>query len=495
MVNLVLVLPLLVPFFTGTLCLLSLGNRRAQRWLAAGGALSLVAASSALLYVVATRGICAAGLGNWPPPFGIAIVADSFSAILVLVSAIMTFAVIIYSRAGIDSHRVGLGYYPLLFFLLLGVNGSFLTGDLFNLYVWFEVMLIASFVLMVLGGEREQIEGAVKYVTLNLVASVIFLSASGILYGKVKTLNLADLSRLLYGIEEAPVITGLALLFITSFGIKAALFPLYFWLPASYHTPPIAITTLFAALLTKVGVYAIARVSILVFHESAVVQQVLLVIAALTMISGVLGAVAQYDIRRLLSFHIISQIGYLIMGIAIGTTATLAAMIYFMVHVIFAKSALFIVAGILHSRYGTFNLRNLGGAYGRRTVLAAGFLIPALSLAGMPPLSGFVGKFALVRGGLESEHYWMVAIALGVSVLTLFSMIKIWNEAFWKPAPADREELPAISPAMYLPLAGLGGVMILMGLAAEPVYLFAEAAAAQLLNRAGYIEAVLGVRP
>jgi multicomponent Na+:H+ antiporter subunit D len=493
----VLVLPIIAPFFCGVLCLLALHDKRLQRLLALCGGIIQFVSGILLLLQVWTTGICAVTLGGWPAPFGITIAADLFSAIMISVSGAMTLAVVVYSRVDMDAHRVGMGYYPLIFFLLMGVDGAFLAGDIFNLYVWFEVMLISSFVLLVLGGERAQIEGAVKYVTLNLFASIIFLSATGILYGKAKTLNFAQLADLFSGLENQPMIAGLALLFLTSFGIKAGLFPLYFWLPASYHTPPTAITTLFSALLTKVGVYAIARVSILLFSGGdSPLPLVLGILAGLTMVSGVLGAVAQYDIRRLLSFHIISQIGYLLMGIAIGTTAALAAMIYFMIHVIFAKSALFIVSGILFRIQGSYDLRRLGGAYDMRFALSIGFLLPALSLAGIPPLSGFIAKLTLLQAGLEGGFYGLVGVALAVSLLTLFSMIKIWNEAFWKDASdAAPDARRAIPPAMYLPLAALGAIMLLLGIAAGPVYGLAVAAADQLLDTRAYIDAVLGARP
>jgi multicomponent Na+:H+ antiporter subunit D len=449
---------------------------------------------------VLSSGILVVPVGNWPPPFDITLVADLFSAIMVVIASIMGFAVSIYSLFSIDPLREKFGYYPLFNILLMGVCGAFLTGDIFNLYVWYEVMLMASFVLISLGGERLQIAGAIKYVTLNLMASAIFLAAVGLLYGMVGTLNLADLSRKLNLVDEPGIYLTLAMLFLVSFGIKSAIFPLFFWLPASYHTPPVAVTAIFSGLLTKVGVYSLIRIFTLLFvQDAAYTHNLLLILAGLTMVTGVLGAVAQYEFRRLLSFHIISQIGYLIMGLGLFSAAALGASIYFMLHVILAKSTLFMISGIVHQRQGTYELKKLGGLYRSSPLLSILFLIPALSLAGIPPLSGFFAKLALIKAGLELQQYLIVAVALGVSVLTLFSMIKIWTEAFWKPLP-QQEMVPVTSPVptfsprdlQIVPVVILVGLTLVLGLAAEPFLVLSLKAAEQLLDPSSYILAVLG---
>lgn len=485
-----LILPIAAPFLSAVIALAVFRSTRAQRWVGFGGAVALFLAGGVLFAAVERHGILAVTLGGWPAPFGITLVADLFSAAMVAMTGFMGLAVAVYSLYDMGHRRLAYGFYPLYNILLMGVCGAFLTGDLFNLYVWFEVMLMASFVLLVLGGERPQMEGAVKYVTLNLLASVLFLSATGILYGKANTLNFAELALRLQDVDDQHVITAIALIFVASFGIKAGLFPLFFWLPAAYHTPPVAITTIFSALLTKVGVYALIRMFTLVFtQEQEFTRAVLMALAALTMITGVLGAVAQYDFRRLLSFHIISQIGYLIMGLAIGTKLALAATLYFMVHVILAKSALFLVSGIVHRQRDTYDLKILGGLYRQQPVLSALFLIAALALAGIPPFSGFFAKYGLVRAGLETEAYALVGAALGVSILTLFSMTKIWGEAFWKAAPRP---LPYYkSPRrLFAPVLVMAALLVGMGLFAEPMMQLALRAAEQLLSPEGYIEAV-----
>jgi multicomponent Na+:H+ antiporter subunit D len=377
----------------------------------------------------------------------------------------------------------------------MGVCGAFLTGDIFNLYVWFEVMLIASFVLMALGGEQGQIEGGLKYVTLNLMSSAVFLAAVGLLYSAAGTLNMADLALRLRGVAGPSLITVLAMLFLIAFGTKAAIFPLFFWLPASYHTPPVAVSAIFAALLTKVGVYALIRIFTLIFvRDAQYTHALLLVLAGLTMLTGVLGAIAQNDFRRLLSFHIISQIGYMIMGLALFTPLALAASIFYIVHHIIVKTNLFLVSGLVHRAAGSYDLQRLGGLYAARPGLGILFLISGLSLAGVPPLSGFFGKLLLVQAGLAVEGYGIVAVAMGVSLLTLYSMNKVWTEAFWKPAPKPEPAARGSAAAMWLPAVVLASITIALGVAVQPAFALAYDAAQQLIDPRAYIDAVMGAR-
>ena len=265
--SVLLILPLLIPLSAAIVSLLAWKSRRAPRVLSVIGSAALFISGLSLLESVRQNGIQAAQMNGWPAPFGITLVADLFSAIMVTIAGFMGLAVAVYSLATMDRQREAFGYYPLLHFLLMGVCGAFLTGDLFNLYVWFEVMLMSSFVLMALGGERAQMEGAIKYVTINLISSAIFLAAVGMLYGVVGTLNMADIAEKLRGAPRLDLLTTISMLFLIAFGIKAAVCPLFFWLPASYHTPPVAISAIFAGLLTKVGVYALIRVFTLLFIQ------------------------------------------------------------------------------------------------------------------------------------------------------------------------------------------------------------------------------------
>jgi multicomponent Na+:H+ antiporter subunit D len=499
--TLLLVLPLLIPLTVAALSLLTWRRLFVQRALAVLGAVALLGVSAALLGWVWQEGVQAEQLGDWPAPFGITLVADTFSAVMVVLAATMGLLVTVYSLERVDRRRETFGYYPLLQVLLMGVCGAFLTGDIFNLFVWFEVMLIASFVLLALGGERPQLEGAIKYVTLNLVSSALFLAAVGLLYGTAGTLNMADLAVKLRDIEDPGLITTIAMLFLVAFGIKAAAFPLFFWLPASYHTPPVPVAAIFAGLLTKVGVYALIRVFTLLFTQDvAYTHNLILAGAGLTMVTGVLGAVAQNEMRRLLSFHIVSQIGYLLMGLGLYTTASLAAAVFFMIHIVFAKSALFLVSGLVHRLRGTYELKELGGLYRAEPAVSMLFLLPALSLAGLPPFSGFFGKLALIRAGLDAEQYAIVATALAVSLLTLFSMMKIWAGAFWKDLPGGLQR-PGVAPLVWrtrsglllgVPSATLAALALAIGLAAGPLFAISERAGEELHEPSGYIEAVLG---
>ena len=494
--NALLVMPIILPLAAAIASLLAWRRRRFQSVLSIVGTVLLLIGSLALLQEVWRHGVQATQVGDWPAPFGVTLVADMFSAIMVVLSGLMGLMVAVYSLAGMDERRKAFGYYPLFFVLLMGVNGAFLTGDLFNLYVWFEVMLIASFVLMVLGGTRAQLEGGFKYVTLNLMASALFLSAVGILYGTAGTLNMADLSQRLSETSQPGLVTTLGVLFLAAFGIKAAVFPFFFWLPASYHTPPTPISAIFAGLLTKVGVYALIRCFTLLFvQDVGYTHTLLMVIAGFTMVTGVLGAAAQNDFRRLLSFHIVSQIGYMIMGLALWSPLALAGAVFYILHNIIAKTNLFLIAGVVRRLYGTEYLKELGGLYRTRPLFSLLFLVPALGLAGLPPLSGFWAKFTLVQAGLEAKQYVIVAVALGVSLLTLYSMTKIWAQVFWKDPPRSIEEAQlerADWVSFLIPIVVLATLTMAAGLAFEPMFQLSMRASEQLLNPAEYVHAVMG---
>lgn len=494
-----LVAPVLVPLATAVLALAAWRRPDAQHAIALLGGAVQLAAALLLLVRVDAEGILALQLGGWPAPFGISFVADRFGAIMVVLGALMTFAVVIYSGPSVDAGRKAFGFHPLLQWMAMGVSGAFLTGDLFNLYVWFEVLLMSSFVLMALGGTQRQLEGAIKYVTLNLLSSAFFLAAVGILYGTVGTLSMADLAVRLPQLGQPGLVTALAMLFLVAFGIKAAIFPLFAWLPASYHVPPIAVSALFAGLLTKVGVYALIRVFTLLFVQDVAFTHGLLTwIAGLTMVTGVLGAAVQNDVRRILSFHIVSQIGYMLMGLALFTPLALAGSVFYVMHHIIVKTNLFLIAGIVRRVGGDYALARLGSQWRLRPWLGLLFLVPALSLAGIPPFSGFWAKLVLVRGGLEIGSFGIVATSLAVSLLTLFSMMKIWAEAFWKeapegaPAPAGLERHEVVS--LVGPCVSLATLTIAIGVLAGPALELAVRAAGQLADPSQYVAAVMGGR-
>jgi multicomponent Na+:H+ antiporter subunit D len=489
-----LALPLILPLLaTGILLCLRNASEAVKLGITIATCAAMTVGAAVLFSMVSTHEVLVLRAGAWPAPFGITLVADLFSAAMVLVTAVVGLTVAVYSYgAGTAKFR---GYFaPLFLSLLLGVNGSFLTGDLFNLYVWFEVMLMASFVLVALPGGRPQLEAAVKYLTLNFIASAFFLVGLGVLYGMTGTLNMADLAVKLRTLEESDLIGSSAVLFLIAFGVKAGIFPFYFWLPSSYHVTPTPVAAVFAGLLTKVGVYSCARVFTLIYPEQQdFLATLLLPLGILTMVTGVLGAASQFFIPRILSFHIISQIGYMIVGLAFFTKGALAAVVFYVVHHILVKTNLFLIGGIIGRKLGTQALKDTGGLYRSSPWLAVLFLVPAMSLGGIPPLSGFFAKFALVREGLGLGHWAVVGVALAVGLLTLYSMIKIWNEAFWKDLPrAGGREEGRVPLTMLAPAVVLAGLTIAFGLFPGFFYGFAERAGAQLMEPSHYIEAVLG---
>jgi multicomponent Na+:H+ antiporter subunit D len=487
-----LVLPIALPFAAALAAMILQGRDRPQRVAGLVRALGQFAAAVALLVVVRREGVLVLQMGDWAAPFGISFVGDHFSALVLLAGATAGAASVVYAAMTVDSERVHHGYFIFTNMLLAGVAGAFLTGDLFNLYVWFEVMLIASFVLLALGRDRRQAEGATVYVTLNLIASATFLIGAGLAYALTGTLNFADLSLRLGAVEETVPVMALAVLLLVAFATKAAAFPFSAWLPASYHTPGPDVSALFAGLLTKVGVYAVARSVTLLFPLDDLVHQLVLGVAALTMVVGVLGALAQYEVRRLLSFHIASQVGYMLMGVGLLTPLALAGTAFYMSQHMVTKTALFLVSGVIERGSGTGWLPRLGGLYRADLALAGIFALAALSLAGIPPFAGFVAKFTLARAGVEVGAWWIVAIALAVSLLTLLSMAKIWVEAFWKAPPEGAPVARRVGRVLLVPAATLALVSGGMGLAAGPVMDVALRAGAELADPSVYVDAVLG---
>ncbi len=485
--------PVVIPFATAVACALAWRSLRLQRVLSLAGVVALLLAAVAIFARVRETGPIAAQAGGWPAPFGITFVADMLSAVMVLVTGVIALATLVYGLADASAEEERRGHHTLSHAMLAGICGAFLTGDIFNMYVWFEVMLIASFGLLVVGGRRDQLDGATKYVGLNLIATVAFLSGVGLLYGATGTLNMADLHVQLEGRMGETAILASAALLIFAFGSKAALFPLFFWLPASYHTLSFGTSALFSGMLTKVGVYALIRVFTLVFDvEGTPVQTLLLVAALLTMVLGVLGAAAQMNVRRILSFHIISQIGYMILGLALYTPLALLGGIFYVIHHIIVKANLFLIAGIMNAYSGSEELRRTGGLWRHRPWLGVLFLIPALSLAGMPPLSGFWAKLIILQATLEQGRWISAFVVLAVGLLTLYSMSKIWNEAFWKAHPDGEAALTGRpGPAMLIPSIVLAGITVCIGLYAAPFVEVATVAAAEILDPAAYVAAVM----
>lgn len=491
-----LVLPVIVPAITGVLALLARRHRGLQRALSVLGATVLFGAGATLAYQVHAHGIQAVQMGNWPAPFGITLVADPLSAGLVAITGFVALAVAVYALAGIGERHEQFGFHPLFHLLLMGINGAFVTGDIFNLYVWYEVLLIASFALLVMGNEERQLDGAIKYVGINLIASASFLTAVGLLYGLTGTLNMADLAGSMGAVREVGLEPTVAMLFLIGFGIKAALFPLYYWLPASYHTPPAPIAAVFAGLLTKVGIYSLLRVFTLLFPSpSGYTQVVLLLVAGATMLLGVLGALVQRHVLRLLAFLVISAMGYVVMGLGFFTTLGLAGAVFYVFQDVPVKTSLFLIGGLMKRETGTAEIGEMGGLYQHRPLLATAFLVPAFSLAGFPPFPGFWGKLTLVQAGLAQERWVIVAVALLAGLLTLLVVAQVWGRAFWTPTQDEgfgAGDAAGTRALLQGPVAVLALVLFVLGCYAQPLFAFAHEAAVHLTETGPYIEAVLG---
>ncbi len=489
-----LVWPVFIPFFTAVIALLAYRSPAMQRGISLAGALALLVAAAVLLLEVIAEGSQTTQMGGWPAPFGISMVADLLSAAMVFLTALIGLAVLVFGMGDLTAVEERNGQYPLTHGLLAGLSGAFLTGDLFNMYVWFEVMLISSFGLLVVGGRREQLDGAIKYVGLNLIATLAFLTGVGLIYGATGALNMADLHVQLQGRQDETAVLGAAALLLFAFGAKAALFPVFFWLPAAYHTPGFATSALFSALLTKVGVYAIFRVFTLVFDVGQPeIQTVLMTAALITMVAGVCGALVQNHIRRILSFSVIASLGYMMLGLAIHTELAIAASVFYMFQDILVKAALFLMAGVVYRLTGSEELDKVGGIWQARPWLAVLFLVPALSLAGIPPLSGFWAKLMIVQSTLGAAEYFAAFLALAVGLLTLWAMARIWLEAFWADHPMGREGLDRAVPAsMLLPIVLLVAVTVWIGVAAGPFVDYALAISVEVMNPSDYVATVLG---
>ncbi len=379
-----------------------------------------------------------------------------------------------------------------MLFLVTGVNGSFLTGDLFNLFVFFEVMLLASYVLLSLGGTKVQLRESIKYVLINVISSALFLASIAYLYGMTGTLNFAHLSVRVAEVGQDGLMNTIALLFVVVFGLKAALF-LFFWLPGSYGAPPTAIAAVFAALLTKVGIYALFRMFTLIFyHEPQFTHTVLAVMAALTMILGGIGAVAYNDIRKILAYNVIIAVGFIIAGLAVFSLPAVSGAVYYLIHDMLVKGVLFLLGGTVIALFGTAKLKEMSGLIRTHPVLGWLFFIVTLSLVGVPPFSGFIGKVFVTKGAIEGGFYWLAAIALLSSVFVLYSLLKIFMNAFWGETNLSEDmEKASTKGILLVPCVLLVVLSIALGLGVEWVHPYINQASMELMNPAVYIEAVL----
>ncbi|MGO1355131.1 MAG: Na+/H+ antiporter subunit D [Brachybacterium tyrofermentans] len=497
-IELLLALPVMLPLGGAAVTLLLRHHARVQLWLTILTLVAILTVALAMGYYVTQEGVLVLQIGNWTPQLGIVLVADRLTALMLVVSSFVTLAVLVYSSAQAVSEQSGRTplaiYHPTYLALVAGVSMAFLAGDLFNLYVGFEVLLAASYVLLTLGGSASRIRAATMYVIVSLLSSIIFLSAIAAVYAATGTVNLAELAVRLDGLEPGTRMM-LELMLLVAFAIKAAIFPLSAWLPDSYPTAPAPVTAVFAGLLTKVGIYAILRLETLLFPASQI-QNLLLAAAGLSLFIGILGAVAQTDLKRVLSFTLVSHMGYMLFGIGMSTQLGMGATIYYVAHHITVQSTLFLGAGLIETRGGTTNLIKLGGLAKLAPLIAILFFIPAMNLAGIPPFSGFIGKVGLIEAGIQynlASGWILIAISVLTSLLTLYAIAKIWNRAFWQePSEEIVQRDVRIPKVMTGATAAMIGFSLLLTVLAGPIMTYSNEAAASVLERVPYVSSVLG---
>ncbi|MGY1615282.1 Na+/H+ antiporter subunit D [Geodermatophilus sp. SYSU D00691] len=543
-------LPVLLPLLGAAAALLTGHRPRIQRTVSTLVLTGVLVVSVVLLFLADAEGATAISVGGWPVPLGIVLVVDRLSALMLVVASTVGLGVLLFgigqgSADGDEETPLSI-FHPTFLVLIAGVSNAFLAGDLFNLYVGFEILLVASYVLLTLGGTAPRVRGGITYVVVSLCSSLLFLGAIGLVYAATGTVNLAQLAERLDDIPAGTALLVQSMLLI-AFGIKAAVFPLYAWLPDSYPTAPAPVTAVFAGLLTKVGVYAIIRTQTLLF-PGGVLDDLLLWAALATMLVGILGAVAQTDIRRMLSFTLVSHVGYMIFGIGLATAGGLAGAVFYVAHHITIQTTLFLVAGLVERKGGSTSIERLGGLARLSPLLAVLFFVPAMNLAGIPPLSGFIGKVGLLQAGVAEGGALAITLVAGgvvASLLTLVAIARVWTRAFWRPLAgpqddADRDgpgredgavaggsrasgagdggeltawerhqavatashplddEPPARISERPLPwlmvgaTAGMVAVTLVLTLVAGPLYGLADRAAADLLDRTPYIAAVFG---
>ena len=445
--------PLLVtlPLLGAAVALIAGRHRRTQVAVSIVTLVLVLIIAAVLLYVVdATGQPLAVSVGGWPVPFGIVLYVDRLAALLVVVSSVVLLAVLLFSVGqgaadGDDDTPVSI-FHPSYLILAAGIFTAFIAGDLFNLYVGFEILLVASYVLITLGSTESRIRTGSVYIVVSLVSSILFLAAIAMIYGALGTVNMAQVSERM---SELPAQTQMVLhvMLLLAFAIKAAVFPLSFWLPDSYPTAPAPVTAVFAGLLTKVGVYALIRTETQLFPSSDV-NMLLMVVALATMIVGVLGAVAQAELKRILSFTLVSHVGYMVFGLAIATPAAIGATIYYMVHHIIVQTTLFLAVGLIERRAGSTSILRVKGLMRAAPIIAVLYFIPAVNLGGLPPFSGFIGKYALFDAAAEVGTPIMMVLIVGgivTSLLTLYALMRAWNLAFWREEDDSAETEARIS--------------------------------------------------
>ncbi len=485
------VFPIIIPLIIAIILLIVPNKPMIKRMISSVSSLFLIAITIWLCYTVFHDGTQTMASSGWVGPFGIVVVADMLSALLVLTSSIITFFTIVYSFQSIGKAREEHYYYASIFFMICGVHGAFLTGDIFNMFVFFEVFLLSSYVLLTLGGTKVQLQESIKYILINIISSGFFVMGMGMLYSVVGSLNMADIHMKLSTLDEPlPIISIISVMFLFVFATKAGLFPLYFWLPGTYYAPPIPIIALFGALLTKVGVYAIMRTySLIFFQDPTFTHNILLFFALVTIIFGSIGAISYKDMKKIIIYNIMIAIGVILVGVSMMNVSGIMGAIYYLIHDMFIKAALFLLVGIIISITGYVNINRFGGLIKYFPVLGWIFFIAALSLIGIPPLSGFYGKFLIAQSTFQNGHYIAGVIVLLSSLFVLSSIIRVFMKTFWgkevNPLPAGGgDHIDKLKFSAY----SLVIISVLFGLFANSLYPVIEKAQDSFTNPTSYTE-------
>ncbi|WP_255196761.1 complex I subunit 5 family protein [Halorarius litoreus] len=511
----VVIAPLLAALATAVVTLLVRPYGRLQRAVSVLGGLAYLGGVAVLFERVTAGGPLVYQLSNWDAPFGIVLVADALAVFMLGLAAVVSLAALVFSVWYLDTDDQRLSYHALFHFMLVGVTGSFLTGDLFNLFVWFEVMLMSSYVLVVFYSGAEHTKAALQYAVLNLVGSAVMLLAIGGIYSVTGTLNMADIARRLaapaeYGITESvPAVLGLSAVLFAVFALKAGVAPFQFWVPAAYRAAPAPVTAVLAGVVKKVGIYAMVRLYFTVFAAAtlpvslpfvegssflAFFGPVMFLMAVASILLGGISAVNQPDVDGLLAYSSIGQVGFIVLPLAVAATVPdvrvlgiTAALVYSLNHAL-AKGLLFLGSGATFRGVGSGRFADLGGLSERDPVLAGAFFVGALSLIGIPPLSGFFGKFLVFDVGVRAGSNLVLGAALVGAILTIAYFSRAWNRAFWGP-PVEYDRRPALVAVVVV----LAVVVVAVGIGFDPVFEAATRGAEAAVNRSGYVDAVLGV--
>ncbi|MDA0999325.1 MAG: proton-conducting transporter membrane subunit [bacterium] len=486
--NLLLPLPIVLPLLTGIILFLL---RRHSAWQERLSLLSLginLIVALSFLSETADGTIFTHRMGLWPFPYGILLGADRLTATMLCLAATVVGASAYFSKSYLSEGQRQEVYHPLLHFLLMGIQGAFVTADIFNLFVFFEVMLISAYSLLGFYHNLDQLEMALKYTCLNLIASALFLLGVSLLYAQVGTVNMADLSVKVAALGPTPLMILTAAIFLLVFSTKAAIFPMQLWLPSAHSISPTPISAILAGVLVKVGLYAIIRCATLIFPAPfGQMQGVLVAFALATIILGAIGTLPQKNLKRILAYSTINQLGYIAFGVALLSPAGMAAAVFYMVSHGFLKSSLLLGAGLNQKLTGTVDLDEMGGMMVKAPFASVLLLVGFLSLAGIPPLNGFFSKFFLIQAGYSQGMYTATSIALGMGVISLLYNFSTYQQFAWGSGGGEVKSAPA---AMYIPVAFLAAFAVIFGLGVGWLYDWSLLVAKQISNPALYIAAM-----